>query len=202
MAVGETVNGATPSTSKAREPRGLLPSRGGTLARASKARRNRRFGTARRGDAVETGRSTAKIAGLVPSRGAALARSEVWYRDVRKFWRNRAIWYLLVAKSQVWYPPSGGSRSLVPKKAAQPNCDQAFLRASGTKSPKLAEIRDQTSISASANRKRASSGTKPPIMASHELPPSGRGAGAGAAGGRAGMQVPQGSVGWAEARGG
>ena len=83
-------------------PRGLLPSRGGTLARGeqsatksqvwyreegrrcrnrSQHSQDRRFGT-------EPRRSVGKIGGLR-------------YRDVRKFWRNRAIWYLLVAKSQV-----------------------------------------------------------------------------------------------------
>ena len=58
----------------------------------------------------------------------------------RKFWRNRVIWYLFAARSEVWYPPLGESRGLVPAKAARALRDQAFLQAPGTKSPKLTEI--------------------------------------------------------------
>ena len=52
------------------------------------------------------------------------------------------IWYLFAARSEVWYPPLGESRGLVPAKAARALRDQAFLQAPGTKSPKLAEIRE------------------------------------------------------------
>lgn len=96
-------------------------------------RQDRQFGTA-------AGRGTGEIGGLAPRQGAALARSEVWYREQEKCWQNRAVWYLFVAKSQVWYPPLGKSRGLVPAKASRANRDQAFLQVSGTKSPKLAEI--------------------------------------------------------------
>ena len=80
-----------------------------------------------------------RIGGLVPRRVAALAKSEVWYLEQEKCWRNRAVWYLFVARSEVWYPASGESRGLVPARAGRANRDQAFLRAPGTKSPKLAE---------------------------------------------------------------
>lgn len=83
---------------------------------------------------------TARIRGLVSRRSARLARSEVWYRATAKFWQNGAVWYLFAAGSEVWYPPLGESRGLVPAKAVRAFRDQAFLRASGTKSPKLAEI--------------------------------------------------------------
>ena len=91
-----------------------------------------RFGTRRK-------QFHGKTRGLVPPRVAALAKSEVWCREKEKRWRNRAVWYLFVARPEVWYPPLGESRGLVPAEAARASLDQAFLRASGTKSPKLAE---------------------------------------------------------------
>lgn len=65
---------------------------------------------------------------------------EVWYPGGLFSRQDRAVWYLFVARSQVWYPPSGESRGLEPAKAARANRDQAILRGRGTKSPKLTEI--------------------------------------------------------------
>lgn len=65
---------------------------------------------------------------------------EVWYPGEPFSRQDHAVWFLFVARSQVWYPSSGKSRGLVPAKAARANRDQAFLRGRGTKSPKLAEI--------------------------------------------------------------
>lgn len=86
----------------------------------------------------------------MPARHLAAPSWEIWYLasanlgDLvprRAVWgQDHAVWYLFVARSQVWYPPSGESRGLVPAKAARANRDQAFLRGWGTKSPKLAEI--------------------------------------------------------------
>lgn len=77
--------------------------------------------------------------GLVPLLAVARARSAIWYPAKTNSWQNGAVWYLFAAGSEVWYPPSGESRGLVPAKAARAFRDQAFLRAAGTKSPRLAE---------------------------------------------------------------
>lgn len=94
---------------------------------------NRRFGAATR-------RRVTRIAGLVPRRGVGLPGSQVWYRAAAKRWQNHRIWYFLVARSAVWYPPSGKTASLVPKKARCEFPDLVFLRAPGTKLANLAEI--------------------------------------------------------------
>lgn len=90
---------------------------------------------------------------------------EVWYPGGPFSRRDRAVWYLFVARPQVWYPPSGESRGLVPAKAFRANRDQAFLRASGTKSPKLTEIGVPNLEFRQNSGWKPNRGTKPPTLA-------------------------------------
>lgn len=69
-----------------------------------------------------------------------MARSAVWFPLGQKSWRSRGVWYLLVARSQIWYPGLGETGGLVAATAPSKFSDQAFLRRAGTKPPKMAEF--------------------------------------------------------------
>lgn len=51
----------------------------------------------------------------------------------RDAWQDGWVWYQIVARSQVLYPPFGKSHSLVPERARRAIRDLGFLRALGTK---------------------------------------------------------------------
>lgn len=67
---------------------------------------------------------------------------QVWYLSALNRRQDEGIWYPAMPRSPIWYPPSGKTASLVPQIAGCEFPDLGFLRAAGTKSPKLAENRE------------------------------------------------------------
>lgn len=62
-----------------------------------------------------------------------MAKCEIWYLTARNVWQEGGVWYRIVARSRVLYPPLGKSRGLVPESARHSIRDLGFSRASATK---------------------------------------------------------------------